>query len=66
MRYTFVVCVSCGTQSPPLLIDDDQPLSLKVPLAAMGWKFDRLRFTALATCPHCADARSNDLAAAGS
>ena len=52
-RYTFLVCVSCGVQSPPVVLEDDSPRELSIPLNAMGWRLDRMRFTALATCPEC-------------
>lgn len=59
-RFTFAVCVSCGTQSPPIILDEDQPIEISIPLAAMGWRFDRLRFNAQATCPQCLAFRKDD------
>ncbi len=52
-RYTFAVCLSCGVQSPPIILNDDAPVELSILLAAMGWRFDKLRFNASATCPQC-------------
>ena len=52
-RYTFAVCISCGVQSPPIILEDDGPKELSIPLSAMGWRFDKLRFNVLATCPRC-------------
>lgn len=52
-RFTFAVCLSCGVQSPPIILEQDQPTELSIPLAAMGWKFDKLRFNVVATCPEC-------------
>ncbi len=50
-KFTFVVCQSCGCQSPPILLEDK--LQVAIPLAAMGWRFDKFRFNAVATCPQC-------------
>lgn len=52
-RYTFAVCVSCGCQSPPVVLNPGEPTEIGERLKDMGWKFDRLRFNVLAECPGC-------------
>ncbi len=52
-RFTFAVCISCGVQSQPIILNDDAPVEISIPLAAMGWRFDKLRFNVCATCPEC-------------
>jgi len=61
-RFTFAVCVSCGTQSPPILLNDDGPIELSIPLAAMGWRFDKLRFNVCAHCPNCLNVKKTAVA----
>lgn len=51
--YTFAVCVACGVQSPPIVLRDGEPKDIARPLSDMGWRFERLRFNVLATCPKC-------------
>ena len=52
-RFTFAVCISCGVQSPPIVLAPGEPTELNRRLEKMGWKFDRLRFNVLAQCPKC-------------
>jgi hypothetical protein len=51
-RFTFAVCVSCGAQSPPILLLGEER-DIDKALTDMGWKYDRLRFNVLARCPKC-------------
>jgi len=63
VRYTFAVCTKCGVQSPPIILRDGEPASIVKGLQQMDWKFDRLRFNVLATCPKCQEnANASDVA----
>ena len=59
-RFTFAVCTSCGVQSPPIMLDEDQPIEISLPLAHMGWRYDKMRFNVLATCPQCLSFKKDD------
>jgi hypothetical protein len=50
-------------QSPPIILRDGEPASIVKGLQQMDWKFDRLRFNVLATCPKCQEnANASDVA----
>lgn len=49
-RYTFAVCIRCGVQSPPVILETE---TVTEKLKQMGWRVDEGRFVVRAICPSC-------------
>jgi hypothetical protein len=65
MRYTFAICVACGVQSPPVIIDKTGVRVAMSSLKEQGWRIRDFQYHISAVCPFCLQRAKDEAKVAG-